>query len=268
MDGTRGDQAFIHLASGDEAAEVVEETLRQLDRHETVIAMVDAFTEGPLSDVDSGAELRTEWYKRLQPELPVDELPGDDSDLWEEVRARSEDVVLWHGPHPIERIFALRACWQLRDMPERLYEVALVATGQPWRGGRERPAFYDAVPIAGPTATVPAWSQRTKVIDVSERAERWEKLRSEPGEWIRVLDGETIRHLPVTAFDTRLAESCRLDEWTASRLIVGQVLAAHPIGLSLLVWRVRELLREGKLEGRGEDRGIALPAELRSVSPP
>jgi hypothetical protein len=268
MEGTRGDQAFIHLASGEQAAAVVEETLRQLDRHETVIAMVDAFTEGPLSDVDSGAELRTEWYKRLQPELAADELPGDDSDLWEEVRASSENVMLWHGPHPIERIFALRACWQLRDMPERLYEVVLAATGQRWRGGRERPAFYDAVPIAGPTATVPAWSQRTKVIDVSERAERWENLRSEPGEWIRVLDGETIRRLPVTAFDTDLVDACRLGEWTASRLVVGRIIAAHPIGLSLLAWRVRELLRTGKLEGRGEDGQIGLPAELRSISSP
>ena len=163
----RKDQEFVHLASGAQAAGVVRETLRRLGRHENVLAMADSFAEGPLKDVDAGADSRVDWYKRINPELVADALAGDDSDLWERVHASPADVMLWHGPHPVERIFAIRACWHLRDIPERVYEVALAATGSRWRGGRDRPAFYDAVAIAGPKATVTAWEQRAKIVDVS-----------------------------------------------------------------------------------------------------
>jgi hypothetical protein len=263
----RNDQEFVHLASSAQAAEVVRETLRRLGRHETVLAMADSFAEGPLRDVAAGADSRLEWYKRINPELVADELPGDDSDLWQRVHASPADVLLWHGPHPVERVFAIRACWHLRDMPERVYEVALAATGRRWRGGRDRPAFYDAVGIAGPKATVQAWDQRAKVVDVFQRAECWERLRSEQGDWIRVLDGEAIVQLPVTAYDSLVAEACAGGEWKASSRVVGEIIAEHPISLSLLTWRIRELLRSGQLEGRGEHGRIGVPAELRSVSP-
>jgi hypothetical protein len=262
------DQEFVHLASGAQAAEVVRETLRLLGRHENVLAMADAFAEGPLEDVDAGADSRVDWYKRINPELSADALPADDSDLWERVRARAADVMLWHGPHPVERIFAIRACWHLRDRPGRVHEVALAATGSRWREGRSRPAFYDAVAIAGSNATVRAWEQRAKIVDVSERAQRWERLRSEPGDWIRVLDGETIVKLPVTAYDTVVLEACADSEWRSSSRVVGEIIAEHPIGLGFLTWRIRELLGAGELEGRGGRGPIGLPDELRSVRPP
>jgi hypothetical protein len=263
MTQSRADE-FVHLASGEQAAEVVRETLRRLGRQEPVIAMRDAFAEGPLGDVDEGAASRTEWYRRIHAELRAEELPGDDTDLWERVRAASAGVMLWHGPHPVERIFAMRACWHLRDEPERVYEVALSASGRKWQGV-ERPAFYDAVAIAGPKVTVPAWDQRATVVDVSERAKRWEELRGQPGDWIRVLEGETIVPLPVTAFDAAIVGACS-GAWSDSLQLAGRIIALNPIGFSLLTWRVRELLRSGTLEGRGDRNRIGLPAEVRPVA--
>lgn len=224
--------------------------------------MRDSFTEGPLGDVDAGAASRTEWYRRINPEL--EELPGDDADVWEWVHATSAGVVLWHGPHPVERIFAVRACWHLRDEPERVYEVALSPTGRQWRGV-ERPAFYDAIAIAGSKATIPAWDQRAKVIDVSERAKRWEELRDQPGDLIRVLDGEAIVALPVTAFDDAIVKACS-GEWTDSLRLTGRIIAENPLGLSLLTWRIRELLRSGTLEGRGDRNRIGLPTEVHPLN--
>ena len=257
-------EEFVHLASGVQAREVVRETLRQLGRHEAVIGMRDSFTEGPLADVDAGAASRTEWYRRINPGLPPEELPDNDADLWDRLRVSSAGVMLWHGPHPVERIFAIRACWHLRNEPKRVYEVALSPAGQQWRGV-ERPAFYDAVAIAGPKATIPAWAQRAKVIDVSERAKRWEELRGQPGGWIRVLDGEAIVALPVTAFDDAIVKACA-GEWTDSLHLTGRIIAENPLGLSLLTWRIRELLRSGTLEGRGDRNRIGLPAEVRPLS--
>jgi hypothetical protein len=258
---------FLHLASGPQAGEVIEETLRRLGRHEAVIAMRDSFAEGPLGDVDQGAASRVDWYKRINPELPEEELLLlGDSDLWEEVRRSPADVMLWHGPHPVERIFAIRACWHLRERPGRVHEVALPPSGRHWRSGR-RPAFYDAIAIGGPNETVPAWDLRAKVTDVSARAKRWEELRAQSGDWIRVLDGEAIVQLPVTAYDAAIVDACADGSWTDSLLLTGRIIADNPIGLSLLTWRIRELLGAGALEGRGERNRIGLPSEVRPVGP-
>ena len=172
-------------------------------------------------------------------DLGRDERWLDDSDIWARVRGSDVDVMLWHGPHPAERIFALRACWHLRDRPERLHEVALHATGAKWRGG-----------IA-----------RTRVSDVAARAKRWEELRSKSGDWIRALDGDDIIELPLTAFDDAILAEART--WTESKKVLGMILASNAIGFALLTWRIRELVRDGSLESRGGANDFGLPAELR-----
>jgi hypothetical protein len=235
---------FLHLASGSSAADVIRETLRRLGRGEVVIGMRDAYAEGPLRDVDEGARSRVEWWSRLRGK-PLDAAEAgalNDADIGAQVRVAPDKVMLWHGPHPAERIFALRVCWHLRDQPDRLHEVALPATGRQWKGVL-RPAFYDAIPVVGPNETVPAWERRARITDVTARAQRWEELRAQAGEWLRVLDDEEIVHRPVTAYDAELLACAH--EWTESMLVIGRVLAENPTTDALLCWRIRELLRAG-----------------------
>ena len=260
-------QAFLHLTSGSAAANVIRETVSRLERDEVVIGMRYPLAEGPLQDADEGASSRVEWWSRLHGK-PLDADAArecDDVDIWTQVRAAPDDVMLWHGPHPEERIFALRACWHLRDQPERVHEVMLPPSATRWTTG-VRPAFYDAIPIVGPDVTVQAWDRRAKVVDVTARARQWEELRGRPGEWVRVLDGESVVHRPITAYDAELLQALRNDEWTRSLKIVGTVLAANAVTGSLLYWRVRELLRAGTLEGRGDENQIGLPDEVRRVT--
>jgi hypothetical protein len=173
--------------------------------------------------------------------------------------------VLWHGPHALERIFALRACWHLRDQAQRVHEVAVQPSGAMW-GNVARPAFYDAVPVTSPDELAVAWSQRAKVVDVEERARRWEALRDRDGEWIRVLDDEAIVHLPITAYDAELSRACRNGDWTQTRRVLGMLLADHGVSTELVCWRVRELVRTGAMEGRGVDAEMKLPSEVRPAA--
>lgn len=259
-------EAYFHVASCESAADVVRETLRRLGRDEVVIGMRDTLAEGPLHDVDEGGASRVEWWGRIygEPLDADDALKFDDSDLWAQVQGSSQNVLIWHGPHPMERLFALRACWHLRRRAEGVHEVAVPASGQTWRAG-PRPAFYDAIPIIGPNEAVAAWGHRARVIDVADRARRWEELRARPGDWVRVLEGETITHRPITTLDADLVQQCSNEEWTRSLMVVARVLAANAITDSFLVWRVRELLRLGTLEGRGEENRLGLPEEIRPV---
>ncbi len=259
---------FLHLASGPSAAGVIIETVRRLGREETVLGVWDALADGPLQDVDAGATLRVEWWSRLSGE-PLDAQLArelDDSDLWARVRNVSTPVLMWHGPHPSERIFALRACWHLRDQPERVHEVAILPSGRTWRSG-PRPAFYDAAAIIGPNETVKAWDRRAKVLDVDARAKKWEALRARAGDWIRGLDGEEIVHRPVTGYDAELVRACSNNDWTRSLKVVARVLADNPTSDALLRWRIRELLGDGTLQGRGDKNRLGLPEEVRPRSP-
>jgi hypothetical protein len=101
--------------------------------------------------------------------------------------------------------------------------------------------------------TTKEWVRVAKVPDVEARAKRWEELRNRPGDWIRILDGDEIVELPISGLDADLLAACTGGEWTPSLTIVGRVLANNPTSDSLLVWRIRELLRVGTLEARGEE---------------
>ena len=239
---------------------VVEETLRRLGRNETVLGMREGLAAGPLHDVDSGAASRVEWWTRILGEVEPGAPTFDDSDLWAHVRVASEPVVLWHGPHPGERLFVLRACWHLRDQADRVHEVAL-----PVRASRHVPPFYGAVGIVGPDSTTKEWGRLSIVADVAARARRWEELRDQPGDGIRVLQGDDLVQLPVTAFDADLVKACSDGKWSPSLTVVARVLADNPTSDSLLTWRVRELLRTGALEARGDLNRLGLPTEVRPV---
>lgn len=195
--------SFVHLA---QSANIVEQVIAKLERHEPVHGMRDAYCDGPLGDVDEGAKCRVEWWTRLHDE-PLDDEDArrlDDRDLWERVRSEPNDFVLWHGPHPAERIFALRACWHLRDEAHRIYEVALQPSGRWWTSTKPRAAFFDAVGIQGQKAMA-GWDHRRKVEDVLARAHRWEELRARRGDWIRLLDDdEQIVHHSMAFYDPML----------------------------------------------------------------
>src|SRR6185437_4284156 len=206
--------SLLHVAAGPSAAEAVQAALKLLEREEVVLCTRDALAEGPLGDVDAGAQRRAEWWSRVGPD-PLDDREArelDDTDLWDEVRAAPGGVVLWHGPHPGERLFALRACWHLRDQPQRVWEVRRAPRSS--RKLADLPTFYAAVAISTAEELVDAWTGRSRIADVGARAAQWETLRAQPGDWIRTLDGDAIVQHPVTRFDDDLVGACSSHGWT------------------------------------------------------
>lgn len=246
----------------------VREALRRLGREEEVISFRDALSEGPLGDVDAGAASRMAWWSRVRgrPLEGSEAEEFDDALIWSGVREDRRRVVLWHGPHANEHLYALRACWKLRDQPARLYEVRL-GVRPPRPHGCVAPAFYSAVSIVGPNPLVIAWETCAPVNDVGGRATRWEELRNRLGEWHRDLGGDEIIHLPMETFDRPLIDACQA-AWRDSALVVGHVLAHRATGDGVLAWRVRELLGRGVLEGTGGENSMGLPEQVRPSGRP
>ena len=252
---------FIHLTSGASSANHVRAALKMLGRKERVVHSVDGLGVGPLHDIDDGAASRVRWWAKLEGKKPTarDARQLDESQLWSFLKEAKSPVVVWHSPFPTERLVALRLCWYLRKAPERVYEVKLPPGENP-----QLPAFYGAVGIVGPAKLAAAWAMHRRVRDVAGRAKRWAAIRSRRGDWIRHLAGDRVVHLPITGYDDKLVQACG-DGWSSSTLVVARVLAYVPAGDTILRWRVRELLRLGRLEGKGPRSDLGLPNEVRVV---
>lgn len=253
------DKTYVHLVVDDNTANLLRETLLVLGRNEEVIAVSDALAMGPLTDVDEGARSRFEWWARLGVQ-DLQELENyvDDRAIWDALRTDPRDVMLWSSAHPDEHLFALRACWHLRDYPTRIHEVVMTNKLYP----RVSDAFA-RLGIMGPKAGVAHWSDRSRIVDVKERANRWEAIRSREGDWLRELRDGQIVHLGVDAHDEKLVMACSKD-WTDSIRAVGGVIAELPVGLSLLTWRIHTLVRDGVLEARGPTNRLGMPSELKA----
>lgn len=262
--------AFVHLTSSTPAREHVEELLEKLGRKERVLKLPDEMpNEGPLRDIDADGSSRAAWRKRILGTEAEALPPGvfDDVPLWRSIVADDANVVLWHGPHPAERILSLRGCWHLRDQAHRVHEVAFRTKVRSWPSGESRPEFYDSVSLASPDdlARGLAACVRVPAEDVARRAARWESVRDVPGDWIHHIDGENLVKRPATAYDDAIVEACR-SEWTWARLVIARVLAERPTGLWVLRWRIRVLVEAGVLESRADESDAAFPEQLRVMS--
>jgi hypothetical protein len=246
---------FIHLAGGPAQAGSLCIVLRRIRRFECVVGVSDNLAVGPLHDVDSDAKARIAWWDTMHSDPFGDHDPSDfdEREMWQGLRDTGSNVVVWHGPNAIERLFALRACWHLRDHPERLFEVTL----------EPHEDLFIAVGVVPPAQLVAAWEQRAPVPDVAARAARWQQIRDTSGDWIRTLeDNEIVQH-PLDVYDPAILEGCKGD-WANSIRVIGHVLAYyHAPGDGLIRWRIAQMLDRGVLEGRGDSNRYRLPAEVR-----
>ncbi len=260
-------RAFVHLTSSATARDHVEELLETLGRNERVVDLPDDMpNEGPLHDIDNDGPSRAAWRKRILGAEAEARPPGEfeDMPLWRSIVGDDVNVVLWHGPHPAERILSLRGCWHLRGQACRVHEVGLRSKASSWPSGEGRPEFYDSVSLASrdELARGLAACVRVSADEVVRRAVQWESVRDVPGDWIHHLDGEDLVKRPVTVYDDEVVAACGSD-WTRARRVLALVLAQNPTGLWLLRWRIRVLVEAAVLESRADESDTAFPEQLR-----
>lgn len=259
MGATPEASIFVHLVASRMAATRVRSLLRRLCRRETVVSFADPLSVGPLRDVEEGADERIAWWERVAAP-PYKAPPRSDVDRARRFRSLVDGpsrVLVWHGPEASERMLRLRTCWYFRASPERCSEVALRA-----RPSSYLAEFYAAVAIAEQDELEAAWQTRGAIRDVEAHAADWHRLRTESHDGFRSLEGEHVVERPITDLDAALIAACE-GGWRRSLHVLGMVMADNAIGDVVLCWRVRELLREGAIEGRGAPNKVGLPEELR-----
>lgn len=257
----RSAEDFLHLVVGENTAACVREGLRLVGRDEDTEYFSDDLTVGPIHDVDRGAASRAAWWRRVDGNK-VWQKPRvlGDVPIWKRIVDDKRKVVLWYGPHPLEHIYALRACWYLRRSPARIYEVSLPPHSNP-----RLPAFYGAAGIVGPRGVSAAWPSLRPVRNAERHAAHWVELRKQRGEGFRELRRSRIIERPIDAHDVDFIAACA-GGWTSSTLVIARVLSQVPTGDAVLSWRLRQLLASAALEGRGRRTRYGLPNEIRAAA--
>lgn len=254
--------SFLHVVPDAHMQELMSEVLERAGRDEPVVRTSAALNIGPLADVDDGMALRIAWWEELVGVFDEDAHAhlGNDCDAWTRILDDDRPVLVIHGPHPGERLLALRTCWQLRHAPHRVFEVALPVVKR-----KSMPDFFSMAGMRNVDELIRALTTARHVEDVAERAATWERIRSDSGNGTRALVNERLVELPVDAYDGLLLASVAAD-WTLLRRAMVAVITDNPIGTNIVAARIQHLIATGVLEGEGWDDGLRAPERLRRVT--
>jgi hypothetical protein len=278
----------IHLIHGEPAAAALRQALqaREASRHpgvapapspaDRVIALADDLTVGPLRDIDEasdpGAAQRAAFWQRVGG-LP-ETLAHDDCVALTALEAADAHVVIWHTHAAADQLALRRACYRLRNAPQRLNEVRLAAgdlAGPPdTAAARLQARLPDAAPIS--------------VLRITRLALEWQEAKFANGETRRWRDNTftsaTWADLDALILET-LATACSpnaANAGSAASTTSASWLACDTLGAALVrggtgftvgepavLWRLRELAAAGELRLR-DDMCAArtLPVEAQS----
>ncbi|WP_291906283.1 DUF1835 domain-containing protein [Chitinophaga sp. CB10] len=271
-----------HIVFGEPAAAVLTEAIGMDEKMQgEVLSFEDDLSVGPLFILDTkeGQAGRQQWWQQMQGATPAP-APAT-ADMFEEAATPepAPEPVLEHSPDEA-RFLALKA--QLKEDPE--LEVWIWAgqnardvTGYYWLvsklydfAGRIHIIYLNNLPFLNEKGAVfypthlhqilPKEFLKAKKlarpISLAEYeldGDEWHRMMNENA-GIRLLEGgKKLKGEPATFYDKDLLQQAGKDFIKAWR-VAGQVTGKlkYPVMDQFLAWRLKELVKEGKLESRGE----------------
>ena len=259
----------IHLIHGEPAAAALRQALQVPEASrcgetapaagpaERVIALSDDLTVGPLRDIDEaadpGATQRAAFWLRLGGVSGT--LAQDDCAALAAVEAADAHVVIWHTHDAADQLALRRACYRLRNAPQRLNEVRLAAdelSGPPDAvASRLQAHLPDAAPISVLRITRLAleW-QEAKFANGEIR--RWRDNTFTSGAWadLDALILETLDAPPSASTPSMPGTPWLTCDTLGAALVRGG--AGFTVGEPVVLWRLRELAAAGELRLRDD----------------
>jgi hypothetical protein len=227
----------VHVTRGIVAGGVVQRALRAADRDEALLALRDPYEVGPLDDLDRGGDGRIAFWTAVglaEPETTLE------ADAWAAIGGAAS-LTVWHGPHPGERLMWLRVAAVRHGSGQPLLEVPC----EPAIDDGRQPSL-----VGQPLDLARALRTRRRPADLSALAAEWDRVSREPNVMFRrTIDGR-IAGLPIDGYDADILMHCRR-RFTSLPRVIGRIVTTFPVGDGVIGWRIRTLVREGVLEGRG-----------------
>jgi hypothetical protein len=247
--------SLIHVAFGRSAAGSLSQALQLLGRDERVICEPDDLSYGPIDPHD--LVRRAEFYgDELGYEADLS-LPLLIAAFWHEATTTTSTPVAWLSRRCAREYAGFLEFLSRRDEPPLVVDVAGVAFVG--RDGAPSPHTSNAVGYVRADQLIAhgLFDAAPRISDVEFQRERarWQTLKRENAA-LRVLDTTGLVSAPITFFD-ELILSCVTDDWQSCARVVGDAMYRSSSEFyqtgDLVLWsRVRALVEDGVLEGRGE----------------
>ncbi len=223
--------------------------------------LVDNLSMGPICDLTTshGIETRKNWLEKTFGDSIFNEgiLTDVEKDITtisniSEVADQYNDIFIWTGCDASEVISTARFLNSLNNPEKRIFVLDFSSVEVLNVNGE----------LVSPKSLLQTASSQIKEVvkhfklqnsaDLEKWVKVWEDVRSESS-LLRVLDKDgTICHKPASYFDSFLLSKCMEGYQKAAR-VIGQTLMDidFSIGDSFLNWRLKELIKNKKLEFRG-----------------
>ena len=250
----------IHIGFGDSATGCLKEAIKS---HallgDKAIPSRDDFTQGPISECDEEMNTlqRQNYWKTIDAEVNF----GMDIDLFYQESMVLLDqvidceVVIWQGDscHDI-----LASAWLMTYLENRNLKWSIIDLSR--LSPEELNDGQSAVNLAmfSPEQVVDLYKNKQNIREAAQQMYRdlWVAMRQENGAY-RIKNGNEILSVSEDYHDEYIFSQIP-NEWTTAPKVIGQTISnsSHTITDTTAEWRIRHLIRSGKVEYQGELTGI------------
>lgn len=242
---------ILHLVSGYSAFACLNESLKE-NKNAELIDIQEYFTIGPLFNIEKkdGREKRVDYFtklfKAIHAENMIDELQKNISTIaLEKLSNSTEPIVFWYSNDTNEQILLRAMCKHIEYERISLINVSDVVIDD-----------YEIIAVAqcSPQQLRQALQESRKITqkEHEQYAKEWDELMKSTSS-LHVYDGNKIVGKPDNYYDKHILAECTNEFLPASKIVgnsMGKI--EENIGDSFLDYRLRELIKQGKIILNGE----------------
>ena len=247
---------LIHIGFGDSATGCLNESMNSFGLSgDKALPSRDDFTQGPISDCDADMDTtqRQDYWKMIDQELNF----GMDIDLFYQEsmvlldQVSDCEIVLWQGDscHDI-----LASAWLMTYLENRnlIWSIIDLSSLSP-------EDMNDGLPPVNLAMFVPKqiselYKYKQTIGDQAQQMYRdlWSVMRQENSAY-RIKSGNEILSVEASHHDEFILSQIPY-EWTKTSEIIGHTLglSSHTLTDTTVEWRIRQMIRDGKIEFRGD----------------
>jgi hypothetical protein len=251
---------LFHLTLGDNAAACLRASCQSRGVPDTVIAIPDDLSHGPLDDGRARIDYMRACFRGYG------DWRCDLTDAfapWSAMVQRlmsdgTVDVLIWSGSNVSESVFLAMTCWWLRGRRERVLRVTPAK-----REGRDHVSNLTPAEIVGQYESRQVMTDKER----ASLADDFLRIRDQTNH-LRRWEGGLIAGIPIDSYDPLLAESCP-PSWTPAARVVGAAMKRcgprNPMSDLFFSSRLQVLIETGRVEADGPRRRLR-EYRVRSVA--
>ena len=257
----RADLSILHILFSTSAAGTLKQVLR--GSGDEVVSLTDCLAYGPIGSGDLAE--RADWLDAHAPiEFSWDWIVESAADFLERIEAAGMERLVWIAPRSACERCGLQWYFEQTGAPAG----PMIIADRPLSGG-----WSDAPPMGLGELPPELMAQllgspRREWPSGLASPEPWRQLRAGDS-LLRIVDDGVLRSASPDHFDGVLLAQCR-PEWRKWAYVIGHAMGAameagHRLDDTFFLWRLRELIAQGRIECEGALPGpeMASPADAR-----